>query len=48
VLYIYHDAFQNYQFGYSAVVSLINVLILISFLVVMGVLARRWVHFERV
>lgn len=48
VLYIYHDAFQNYQFGYSAVVSLINVLILVSFLAVMAVLARRWVHYERV
>jgi multiple sugar transport system permease protein len=48
VLYIYHDAFQNYQFGYSAVVSLINVLILVSFLVVMALLAKRWVHYERV
>ena len=27
VLYIYRDAFQNYQFGYSAVLSLINVLL---------------------
>jgi multiple sugar transport system permease protein len=48
VLYIYRDAFQNYQFGYSAVLSLINVLLLISFLVVMALLAKRWVHFERV
>jgi multiple sugar transport system permease protein len=48
VLYIYRDAFQNYQFGYSAVLSLINVGLLISFLIVMGVLARRWVHYERV
>ncbi len=48
VLYIYHDAFQNYQFGYSAVLSLINVLILVSFVVVMAVVARRWVHYERV
>jgi multiple sugar transport system permease protein len=48
VLYIYKDAFQNYQFGYSAVLSLINVLLLVSFLVVMGLLAKRWVHYERV
>ena len=48
VLYIYHDAFQNYQFGYSAVLSLINVLILVSFVVIMAVVARRWVHYERV
>ena len=48
LLYIYRQAFQNYQFGYSAVVSLINVAILISFVVVMGLLARRWVHYERV
>jgi multiple sugar transport system permease protein len=48
LLYIYRDAFQNYQFGYSAVVSLINVGILVSFVVVMGLLARRWVHYERV
>jgi multiple sugar transport system permease protein len=48
LLYIYREAFQNYQFGYSAVVSLINVAILISFVVVMGVLARKWVHYERV
>lgn len=48
VLYIYKDAFQNYAFGYSAVLSLINVLILVSFLVAMGLFARRWVHYERV
>jgi multiple sugar transport system permease protein len=48
LLYIYRDAFQNYQFGYSAVVSLINVAILVSFVAVMGVLARRWVHYERI
>jgi multiple sugar transport system permease protein len=48
VLYIYRDAFQNYQFGYSAVLSLINVLILVSFLVVMALIAKRWVHYERV
>ena len=47
VLYIYREAFQNYQFGYSAVLSLINVAVLVSFLVVMAVLARRWVHYER-
>lgn len=47
VLYIYREAFQNHQFGYSAVLSLINVAILVSFLVVMGALARRWVHYER-
>jgi multiple sugar transport system permease protein len=48
LLYIYREAFQNYQFGYSAVLSLINVAILVSFVVVMGLLARRWVHYERV
>jgi multiple sugar transport system permease protein len=48
LLYIYRDAFQNYQFGYSAVVSLINIAILISFVAMMGLLARRWVHYERV
>lgn len=48
LLYIYRAAFQNYQFGYSAVVSLINVAILVSFVVVMGLLARKWVHYERV
>lgn len=48
LLYIYRTAFQNYQFGYSAVVSLINVAILIGFAIVMTVLARRWVHYERV
>jgi multiple sugar transport system permease protein len=48
LLYIYREAFQNYQFGYSAVISLINVVLLISFVVVMGVIARRWVHYERV
>jgi multiple sugar transport system permease protein len=48
LLYIYREAFQNYQFGYSAVLSLVNVAILVSFVVVMGVLARRWVHYERV
>jgi multiple sugar transport system permease protein len=48
VLYIYKTAFQNYQFGYSAVVSLINIAILLSFAAVMTVIAKRWVHYERV
>ena len=48
LLYIYRSAFQNYRFGYSAVVSLVNILILVSFLVVMGLLAKKWVHYERV
>ena len=48
LLYIYREAFQDYRFGYSAVVSLVNILILLSFLVVMTVLARKWVHYERV
>jgi multiple sugar transport system permease protein len=43
LLYIYRSAFQNYRFGYSAVVSLVNILILVSFLVVMGL-----VHYERI
>ena len=48
LLYIYRSAFQNYQFGYSSVVSLINIAILVSFLMVSGLVARRWVHHERV
>ena len=48
LLYIYRDAFQNYRFGYSAVLSLVNILLLVSFLVAMGVLAKKWVHYERV
>jgi multiple sugar transport system permease protein len=48
LLYIYREAFQNYQFGYSAVVSLVNVAILVSFVAVTGILARRWVRYERI
>ena len=48
VLYIYRSTFQNYQFGYSAVVSLVNIAILISFAVAMALVGRRWVHYERV
>jgi ABC-type sugar transport system permease subunit len=48
LLYIYREAFQDYRFGYSAVLSLVNILILVSFLVVMGLLAKKWVHYERV
>jgi multiple sugar transport system permease protein len=48
LLYIYREAFQNYLFGYSAVVSLLNVVILVSFVIVMSLVARRWVHYERV
>jgi len=48
ILYVYKSAFQDYQFGYSAVVSLINIAILISFAAVATVVARRWVHYERV
>ena len=48
LLYIYRSAFQNYEFGYSSVLSLINMAILVSFLVFVGVVAKRWVHYERV
>jgi multiple sugar transport system permease protein len=48
VLYIYRSAFQNYQFGYSAVVSLINIAILLSFAAAATLVAKRWVHYERV
>jgi multiple sugar transport system permease protein len=48
LLYIYREAFQDYRFGYSAVISLVNILILLSFLVIMTVLAKKWVHYERV
>jgi multiple sugar transport system permease protein len=48
LLYIYRSAFQNYQFGYSSVLSLINIGILVSFLTITGLVARRWVHYERV
>jgi ABC-type sugar transport system permease subunit len=48
LLYIYKSAFQTYDFGYSAVMSLINIGILVSFLTVMTLLAKRWVHYERV
>ena len=48
LLYIFKSAFQTYQFGYSAVLSLVNIGILLSFLGLMTLLARRWVHYERV
>jgi ABC-type sugar transport system permease subunit len=48
LLYIYKSAFQNYQYGYSGVLSLINVAILVAFLLTMVVVGRRWVHYERV
>ena len=48
LLYIYHLAFRNFQLGYSAVVSLINVAVLVTVTVVQLRLARRWVHYERV
>jgi multiple sugar transport system permease protein len=48
LLYIYRSAFQNYQFGYSSVLSLINMAILVSFLAVAGLATKRWVHYERV
>ncbi len=41
LLYIYRSAFQNYQFGYSSLLSLINMAILVSFLIVAGVVAKR-------
>lgn len=47
LLYIYRSAFQNYEFGYSSVLSLINVAILVSFLIVCALIAKRWVHHER-
>ena len=46
LLYIYKSAFQTYDFGYSAVMSLISIGILVSFLTVMTGLAKRWVHYR--
>lgn len=44
----FRTAFQTYDFGYSAVLSLINVGLLVSFLTVMTFIAKRGVHYERV
>jgi multiple sugar transport system permease protein len=47
MLYIYEVSFRNFQLGYGAALSLVNLLILVAFVSLMLWLARRWVHYER-
>lgn len=48
MLYIYQVSFRNFQLGYGAAISIVNVAALLIFVVGMLLLARRWVHYERV
>jgi multiple sugar transport system permease protein len=48
MLYIYQVSFRNFQIGYGAAISIVNVLALLLFVVVALVTARRWVHYDRV
>ena len=47
MLYIYEVSFRNFELGYGAALSLVNLLVLVAFVSVMLWLARRWVHYER-
>jgi multiple sugar transport system permease protein len=47
LLYIYQVSFRNFELGYGAALSLVNLAVLVAFVSVMLWLARRWVHYER-
>jgi multiple sugar transport system permease protein len=47
MVYIYQVSFRNFQLGYGAAISLVNLVVLVAFVSAMLVLARRWVHYER-
>jgi multiple sugar transport system permease protein len=47
MVYIYEVSFRNFQLGYGAAISLVNLVVLVAFVSAMLVLARRWVHYER-
>jgi multiple sugar transport system permease protein len=47
MLYIYYVSFRDFQLGYGAAISLVDLVVLVAFVSVMLVLARRWVHYER-
>lgn len=48
MLYIYQVSFRNFEIGYGAAISIVNVLVLLLFVVVMLASARKWVHYDRV
>lgn len=47
MLYIYQVSFRNFELGYGAALSLVNLVVLVTFVSMMLWLARRWVHYER-
>lgn len=47
MVYIYEVSFRDFQLGYGAAISLVDLVVLVAFVSVMLVLARRWVHYER-
>jgi multiple sugar transport system permease protein len=47
MLYIYQVSFRDFQLGYGAAISLVDLVVLVAFVSLMLVLARRWVHYER-
>jgi multiple sugar transport system permease protein len=47
MLYVYQVSFRNFELGYGAAISLVDLVVLVAFVSVMLVLARRWVHYER-
>ncbi len=48
MVYIYRVAFRNLQLGYGAAVSIVNLVVLVTLVMIGLGLARRWVHYERV
>lgn len=47
MLYIYQVSFRNFELGYGAAISLVDLIVLVVFVSVMLYFARRWVHYER-
>jgi multiple sugar transport system permease protein len=48
MVYIFRVAFRNLQLGYGAAVSIVNLVVLVTLVMIGLTLARRWVHYERV
>lgn len=48
MVYIFRVSFRNLELGYGAAVSIVNLVVLVTLVLIFFALARRWVHYERV
>ena len=48
MVYIFRVAFRNLELGYGAAISIVNLVVLVTLVLIFFAFARRWVHYERV